>query len=115
MKVIDINDTECTMGIAYNLIQGKWKLVIMYLLLEDTYRFGELNRAIPGIRQGYLTQQLRELEKDGLVNRKIYKQIPPKVEYSLTDIGREIESVIKAIGNWGQLYKDHIKIKKGKL
>lgn len=106
MKMIDINDTECTMGIAHNLIQGKWKLVIMYLLLEDTYRFGELHRAIPGIRQGYLTQQLRELEKDGLVNRKVYNQIPPKVEYSLTDIGREIEFVIKAIGNWGQLYKD---------
>lgn len=67
-------------------------------------RFGELHRAMPNIRQGYLTQQLRELEKDGLVHREVYKQVPPKVEYSLTEIGREFLPVTKAMDEWGKKY-----------
>lgn len=94
----------CNVGVTNLVMQGKWKLAIMHFLSEDTMRFGELHRTLPNIRQGYLTQQLRELEKDGLVHREVYKQVPPKVEYSLTKIGREFLPVTKAMDEWGKKY-----------
>ncbi|WP_176461682.1 winged helix-turn-helix transcriptional regulator [Anaeromicrobium sediminis] len=100
----DLLKMGCSVGIANVVMQGKWKFAIIHFLSEDTMRFGELCRALPNIRQGYLTQQLRELEKDGLVHREVYKQVPPKVEYSLTEIGREFLSVTKAMDEWGKKY-----------
>jgi len=97
-------DVKCNVGVTQRIMQGKWKLAIMYFLADKTYRFGELHRAMPNIRQGYLTQQLRELESDGVVHREVYKQVPPKVEYSLTPIGREFLPVIVEMEKWGGKY-----------
>lgn len=96
---------KCNVGLTHQIIQGKWKIVILYMLSDNTLRFGELHRCLPNIRQGYLTQQLKELEKDGLVHREVYKQVPPKVEYSLTEIGKNFIPVIKSMELWGETYR----------
>ncbi|MBQ2257807.1 MAG: helix-turn-helix transcriptional regulator [Lachnospiraceae bacterium] len=84
-----------------NMIGGKWKLRIIYMLaLHDVLRYGELKRLLTPITHKMLTTQLKELEKDGLVNRKEYQQIPPKVEYSLTQMGRDLKPAVKEIHNW---------------
>jgi DNA-binding HxlR family transcriptional regulator len=88
---------EATMG----AIGGKWKVLIIHHLLEDTKRFNELKRLLPNITQRMLTSQLRELEKTGLVNRKVYAEVPPKVEYSLTKQGRTLESLLWKMHKWG--------------
>ncbi|WP_432666562.1 helix-turn-helix domain-containing protein [Wukongibacter baidiensis] len=100
----DLLKMGCSVGIANVVMQGKWKFAIIHFLSKGTMRFGEIHRALPNIRQGYLTQQLRELEKDGIVHREVYKQVPPKVEYSLTEIGREFLSVTEAMDEWGKKY-----------
>lgn len=102
----DLLEIGCNVGIANLVMQGKWKFAIVNFLSKKTMRFGELGRELPNIRQGYLTQQLRELEKDGLVHREVYKEVPPKVEYSLTEIGREFLPVTKAMEEWGAKYKE---------
>ena len=84
-----------------NMIGGKWKLRIIYVLaFHEILRYGELKRLLSPISHKMLTAQLKELEKDGLVNRKEYQQIPPKVEYSLTQMGRDLKPVVKEIHNW---------------
>jgi DNA-binding HxlR family transcriptional regulator len=95
---------RCPVGIAQRVISGKWKIVIIFLLKDGVLRFNELQRIIPEIRRAYLTQQLRELEADGLVHREVYKVVPPKVEYSLTEIGMKFLDVISAIEKWGADY-----------
>ena len=94
----------CNVGVVNMVMQGKWKFAIVNYLAKGTVRFGELSRALPNIRQGYLTQQLRELERDGLVHREVYKQVPPKVEYSLTDLGREFSPITEAMAVFGEKY-----------
>jgi DNA-binding HxlR family transcriptional regulator len=92
---------------ALSLIDGKWKGVLLYHLFQDgTLRFGELRRKVPGCTQRIMTAQLRELEADGLVARKVYPEVPPKVEYSLTEHGRSLEPVIAALKAWGDAYID---------
>ena len=84
-----------------NMIGGKWKLRIIYVLaFHEVLRYGELKRLLSPITHKMLSTQLKELEKDGLVNRKEYPQIPPKVEYSLTQMGRDLKPVVKEIHNW---------------
>lgn len=94
-------DTACSVEATVSLLEGKWKCVILYRLSGGTMRFNEVRRAIPKVTQRTLTQQLRELEVDGLVNRMIYAQVPPKVEYSLTDRGRSLIPVLMALKEWG--------------
>lgn len=94
----------CNVGVVNMVMQGKWKFAILNFLSKGTIRFGELSRALPNIRQGYLTQQLRELESDGLVHREVYKQVPPKVEYSLTELGKDFLPVIDAMAVFGKHY-----------
>ena len=85
---------------ALATISGKWKLEILWLLNQRIHRFGELKRAIPGITQHMLTAQLRELEADGLVSRKIFAEIPPRVEYAITPRAKALKAVIDAIFAW---------------
>ena len=98
----------CSVELTIKVIGGKWKPIILYHLgREGTHRFGELRQAMPNITQKMLTQQLRELEKDGLINRKVYAQVPPRVEYSLTSLGQTIIPVLQHLSRWGQQYEQH--------
>lgn len=83
-----------------------WKGVVLYHLFETTLRFNEIRRRLPSVTQRMLTSQLRELEADGLIDRKIYPQVPPKVEYSLSPLGRSLEPVIMALKAWGDANVD---------
>ncbi|APX73199.1 helix-turn-helix transcriptional regulator [Companilactobacillus allii] len=85
-----------------NIIGGKWKPIILCHLKHQTMRTGQLRRAIPNITQKMLTQQLRELEDDGIVDRKVYNQIPPKVEYSLTQYGDSLNRILEELCLWGE-------------
>lgn len=97
---------ECTVEAAMEVLGGKWKLVILRHLLDGTKRFGELHRAMPGITPRMLTRQLRELETDGLVLRTVYPQVPPKVEYSVTDTGASLRKIIGRLEEWGHWYRN---------
>lgn len=92
--------TEATLAV----IGGRWKVPILWNLLPGVCRFGELSRKLAGVTQKMLTQQLRELESDGLVHRKVYPEVPPRVEYSLTELGNSLQPVIEALSNWGETY-----------
>jgi DNA-binding HxlR family transcriptional regulator len=89
---------EATLGV----IGGRWKVPILWHLLGGTMRFSELRRALGGVTQKMLSQQLRELERDGVVNRKVYAEVPPKVEYSLTERGRSLRPVVDSMCKWGK-------------
>lgn len=92
----------CPVEATLEIIGGKWKGVILYHLLKETLRFSELKRAAGAITQRTLTKQLRELEADGLVIRKVYPVVPPKVEYSLTEKGQSLAPVIQSLEQWGR-------------
>ncbi|MCJ2123818.1 winged helix-turn-helix transcriptional regulator [Methylobacterium sp. J-077] len=94
----------CPVEGTLQLIDGKWKGVILFHLLSGPMRFGELRRVLQTCTQRMLTNQLRDLEADGLVDRKIYPQMPPKVEYSLTSRGRTLEPVIMVLKTWGETH-----------
>lgn len=95
---------QCSMELTLDLIGGKWKALILWHLRENTLRFSELRRELPQITQKMLTQQLRELEDSGLVLRHIYTQVPPKVEYSLSDAGRSLLPILAMLCEWGVNY-----------
>ena len=94
----------CPVEATLDLIDGKWKAIILYHLLNGTMRFNELRRRLAKITQRMLTRQLRELEEVGLISRKIFAEVPPRVEYSLTAQGRSLEPVIRALWVWGDAY-----------
>lgn len=96
------NPLDCPMVSAINVIGGKWKPIILHMLSTGTMRFGELNKNIPPVSQKMLTQQLRELEADGIVVRKIYPEVPPKVEYSLSDRGATLTPILNHLYEWGR-------------
>lgn len=91
------------------VLGGKWKPPILFLLSSGTWRFGELKKNISGITQKMLTQELREMEADGLVLRKVFTVVPPKVEYSLTSYGKSLEPILKSMSEWGKKHKSRIK------
>lgn len=91
----------CPVEATLSLIGGKWKGVVLYHLMTETMRFNELRRLMPGITQRMLTKQLRELEADQLITRKVYAEVPPKVEYSVTDYGKTLAPIIFALREWG--------------
>ena len=90
----NIHDENCPVGVVLRILGGKWKLSILCALLDGTKRFSELRRLNPGITQRMLTNQLRELEADLVVTRKIYAEVPPKVEYSLTEVGKKLQPIL---------------------
>lgn len=99
--------TACPAEKAVRALEGRWKIFIVYYLLDRTMRFAELQRAINAmnsrsITPKMLTQELRQMEADGLIRREVYPQVPPKVEYSLTDLGRKLQPVVEAMSAWGQ-------------
>lgn len=110
MKFLGTKKYYCAVELTLQVIGGKWKPIIIYRLGEDgTLRFSEMKRAIPNITQKMLTQQLRELEADGVVHREVYPQVPPKVEYSLTDLGRSVIPLMKSMCAWGKEYETEAK------
>jgi len=94
--------TQCPVTATLQLIGGRWKAIILYSLSAQTRRFGEIAVRIPDISRKVLTEQLKELEADGLILRQQYKEIPPRVEYSLTDLGKSLSSVIRELEIWGK-------------
>ncbi|HWN30722.1 MAG TPA: helix-turn-helix domain-containing protein [Burkholderiales bacterium] len=98
----------CPAEITLKVIGGKWKLVILWHLRDEVKRFSELKRNIPGITQRMLTQQLRELEKDGVISRKIYPQVPPRVEYSINKFGTSLQPILRSMCQWGIKYKKRV-------
>ena len=98
----------CPVETTLDVIGGKWKGIILYQLLEGKKRFNEFRRLNPGITQFMLTLQLRELERDGIIDREIFKEVPPRVEYSLTDFGRTLEPIITSMKAWGESYKERL-------
>ena len=97
--------TGCVLEAALQVIGGKWKVVILHYLLPGKQRFGELRRAMPNCTQRIMTLQLRELERDGLVKRTVFAEVPPRVEYEVTAFGRSLEPVLKRLGEWGRALK----------
>jgi DNA-binding HxlR family transcriptional regulator len=108
-----LNLERCPVRPTLDVLGGKWKPVIIYHLIHDgTLRFGQLRRFLPDATQKMLTQQLRELERDGIVARKIYHQVPPKVEYSLTPHGRTLAPVMAELCKWGQKHRSQMRAKR---
>lgn len=112
-KVFILNGKEyhCAMDITMNFIGGKWKTVVLWYLRKDKKRFGELRKLIPNITEKMLSIQLKDLEQDGIVKRKIYAEVPPKVEYYLTDFGKTLIPMLEEIAKWGRALAEA----KGKL
>lgn len=98
------SEFNCPVEATIKLIGGKYKAVILWHLIEDKKRFSELKRLLPKATEKMLTQQLRDLERDGLIIRTVYPVIPPKVEYSLSDFGKSIIPVLDSMCNWGKNY-----------
>jgi DNA-binding HxlR family transcriptional regulator len=96
---------ECNLTYAIQLMRGRWKLLILMRLENGKRRFGELNKQIPNITERMLTLQLRELEQDGLITRKVYAEVPPRVEYEMTDIGRDLLPVCSGLHAWGTKHR----------
>jgi len=102
------DEQKCTITNTLNVIEGKWKAVIIWHLINEARRFSAIQHLIPAITHKILTQQLRELEADGLVRRKVYAEVPPHVEYSLTALGRTLIPVLNAMALWGHEHEQDV-------
>lgn len=96
----------CPVETTLMLIGDKWKVLILRDLMPGTKRFGELKKSVGNVSQKVLTAQLRDMEENGLVSRQVYAEVPPRVEYSLTDLGRSLKPILDAMWVWGEEYKD---------
>lgn len=97
---------SCSLQLAIDILGGKWKLRIIWYLLEGTQRFSDFSRRIPDITQKTLTQQLRELEEKDIITRKIYAEMPPRVEYNITEYGRQLADILGSLSGWAHQYAD---------
>jgi DNA-binding HxlR family transcriptional regulator len=102
-----VRQSKCPAEFTLAMIGGRWKIPLIFHLLNGAKRFSELLRALGGVTQKMLTQQLREMERHGLVERQVYAQVPPKVVYSLTPLGRSLKPVVDAMCRWGELHDSH--------
>ncbi len=98
------SDYHCTVSVTLEVIGGKWKSLILWQLSFKTLRFSQLQRRLQKVTQKMLTQQLRELERDGLILREVYAEVPPRVEYSLTERGRTVVPILELMCQWGRDY-----------
>ncbi|NCT22943.1 transcriptional regulator HypR [Bacillus subtilis subsp. subtilis] len=105
-KNIYSNKEGCPVEFTLDVIGGKWKGILFYHMIDGKKRFNEFRRICPSITQRMLTLQLRELEADGIVHREVYHQVPPKVEYSLTEFGRTLEPIVLQMKEWGESNRD---------
>lgn len=104
---------QCKVDEALSILVGKWKpIILLHLFTEGTLRFSELKRLMPGITQKMLTKQLRELENEDIINRAIYPQVPPKVEYSISKYGNSLHPVLEIMNEWGTAHSIHIEEKR---
>ena len=103
-KKVIIESTDCPVTYCLKIVGGKWKPLILYLINKDVNRFGKMQAAIEVISKQMLTSQLRELEEDGIINRIVFPEVPPHVEYQLTDLGKSLLPVIGAMKQWGQAH-----------
>lgn len=101
MPEIENKNQLCPVSVTQNVLMGKWKLAILWIVSQKTRRFNELQRLMPRVSRGVLTMQLRELERDKLIHREVYREVPPKVEYSLTELGQSFIPVMMQIMEWG--------------
>jgi DNA-binding HxlR family transcriptional regulator len=97
---------KCPYATSQKILSGKWALIILHHLSENTLRFSELQKLLPDITQATLTKQLRTLEEYGVITRTVYPQIPPKVEYSLSEIGKDFSEVLSSLKSWSDKYLD---------
>ncbi|NND78208.1 MAG: helix-turn-helix transcriptional regulator [Flavobacteriales bacterium] len=100
------NPTDCPVINTLSLISGKWKMVIFWAIVNDINRFGAIMKAVPDISKRMLTKELRELEMDELVSRQVYAEVPPRVEYSLTDRGKSLMPILEEMKRWGEMNFD---------
>lgn len=100
--ILDGKEYHCAMDVTMDFIGGKWKTVVLWYLRKDKKRFSEIRRMIPNITEKMLSLQLKALEQDGLVKRKIYSEVPPRVEYYLTDFGKTLIPMLEEIAKWGR-------------
>jgi DNA-binding HxlR family transcriptional regulator len=106
---------HCPVEATVDIIGGKWKSVILFHLLDGKKRFGELRRMLPDVTQRMLTLQLRELEEDGIVHRHVYREVPPRVEYSLTEFGKSLEPILVQMRDWGDRYMQTLMERKRRM
>lgn len=97
----DKKQASCPVETTLRVLGGRWKVLVLRELLVDMHRFNELERKLAGISNRTLTRQLRELEADGIVDRRVFGEVPPRVEYRLTPLGRSLEPILKAMSDWG--------------
>jgi DNA-binding HxlR family transcriptional regulator len=100
---------ECPVATTLQLIGNKWKMLILRNLLTRPWRFNEMQRSIPGISQKVLTDNLRALEADGIITRTVYPEVPPRVEYALSELGESMRPIIKALETWGTGYQETVR------
>ena len=106
MERFTINDYDCSVEITLRLIGAKWKIMILWELMNHpVMRHGELKRQIPWVTPKMMVQQLRELEEDHLITRTVYAEVPPKVEYRITEFGASFRPVMKSMNDWGEAYR----------
>jgi DNA-binding HxlR family transcriptional regulator len=103
---VKLRNAKCPAEITLSVIGGRWKIPILYHLFQGEKRFSELRRLVGRISQKMLTQQLRELESDGIIHRQVYAQVPPRVDYSMTALGESLRPAIEALCEWGMKFRD---------
>ena len=106
---------NCGLDAAIDVIGGRWKSLVLWALHKEPLRFGDLKRSVAGISEKMLIQSLRELEHDGIVHREAYAEIPPRVEYSLTERGQALNTALLPLGEWGETNMHHIATTRGAL
>lgn len=99
---------SCGLDAAVSVVGGKWKPLILWQLHDGAKRHGALRRSMPGVSEKVLTQQLREFQAHGIVHRQVFAEVPPRVEYSLTDLGQSLNEALRALGDWGEEHAKHI-------